>query len=79
MKLTWDNIKRKLSSRKFWVAIAGIASGIAIALGADASEIESAVGAVLMALSISSYIAGESYVDGKNKTVVEIASDEKAE
>lgn len=67
MKLTWNDIVRKLSSRKFWVALAGIASGIAVAFGADASEIEAVAGVVLAAFSIGGYIAGESYIDGKNK------------
>ena len=54
-------ILRKLSSRKLWMAIAGVASGIAMALGVDATEIGTVAGAVTALISIVTYI----YVEGK--------------
>lgn len=56
-----NEILRKLSSRKLWVAIAGIATGIAMALGVDSSEIGTVAGAVTALLSVVTYI----YVEGK--------------
>lgn len=54
--------KRKLSSRKFWVAVAGLVSGVIALLrpGTDTSHITG----VIMALgSVVAYIAGEGLVD----------------
>ena len=33
--MTWEDIKRKLTSRKFWAALAGFVSMLAVALGAS--------------------------------------------
>ena len=54
-------IIRKLSRRKLWMAIAGVASGIAMALGAEATEISTVAGAVTALVSVVTYI----YVEGK--------------
>ena len=54
-------IIRKLSSRKLWMAIAGVASGIAMALGAETTEISTVAGAVTALVSVVTYI----YVEGK--------------
>lgn len=56
-----NEILRKLSSRKLWVAIAGIATGIAMAIGVDSTEIGTVAGAVTALLSVVTYI----YVEGK--------------
>lgn len=56
------NWKQKLSSRKFWVALAGLAVGVIALLGikTDTSQITG----VIMALgSVIAYIFGEGYVD----------------
>ena len=55
-----DNIIRKLTSRKFLVALVGVVSGLAMAFGADGNEI---IGAVTTVASIVAYITGESKVD----------------
>ena len=54
-------ILRKLTSRKLWMAIAGVATGIAMALGVESSEIGTIAGAVTALISIVTYI----YVEGK--------------
>lgn len=58
-----NTLIRKLTSRKLWVALAGVATGVAIALGADTSDVEAAAGAVTALLSAVAYIAAEGYVD----------------
>lgn len=65
---------RKLSSRKLWMAIAGVATGIAMALGVDASEIATVAGAVTAIVSVVTYIAVEGKVDAESvkNTIVEI-------
>ena len=69
-----SNIIRKLSSRKFGLAVVGIVVGIAIALGVDASEIETVAGAVLSAISVITYIVTEGKIDAESvkNSIVEI-------
>lgn len=68
-----NDILRKLSSRKLWMAIAGVATGIAMALGVDSGEIGTVAGAVTALVSVVTYIAVEGKVDAegvKNAIVV---------
>jgi drug/metabolite transporter (DMT)-like permease len=58
-----NNILKKLTSRKLWMAIAGIATGVALALGADASDIQTVAGAVTALVSAVTYILTEGKVD----------------
>lgn len=69
-----SNIVRKLTSRKLWLAIAGVAVGIATALGVDSNEISTIAGTVTALTSAVSYIIVEGMVDvarEKTKVVVE--------
>ena len=61
--MTWNDIVRKLTSRKLWLAIAGVATGIAAILVADASEIQTVAGAVVSLVSAVAYIIVEGKVD----------------
>lgn len=58
---------KKLTSRKFLLAVVGVVSGLAMAFGVEGNEIVevvSAVGGVITALgSIVAYTAAESRVD----------------
>lgn len=57
------NILRKLTSRKLWMAIAGVSTGIALILGVDGSEISDVTGAVVSLLSAIAYIYTEGKID----------------
>jgi phage shock protein PspC (stress-responsive transcriptional regulator) len=71
-----SNFVRKLTSRKLWMAIAGVATGIALALGADASDIQTVTGAVTALVSAVAYIITEGKVDAESvKNVVEGAQE----
>lgn len=61
------DIVRKLTSRKLWMAIAGVATGIAMILGADGNDINSIAGAITSLGSIMTYIVMEGKVDAANK------------
>lgn len=67
-----NEILRKLTSRKLWLAIAGIATGIALALGVDGSEISTVAGAVTALVSVVTYIITEGKVDaeGVKNTII---------
>lgn len=68
--------KRKLSSRKLWAAVAGIVTGLAMALGLDQSVISNVAGAVVSAASVVAYIITEGKVDAESvKKAVEDAQE----
>ena len=81
------NIIRKLTSRKLWLAIAGVATGIALAFGVDGGEITNVAGAVTAIISAVTYIIVEGKVDAagvKNaieatQTAVEVIEDADSE
>ena len=63
MKTFMATILRKLTSRKLWIAVAGVAGGIALALGAESSDIQSICGTVTSVVSAVTYIIAEASVD----------------
>ena len=56
-------VMRKLSSRKLWAAIAGLAVGIAAAFGLEENDWAQIAGVVTSAISVASYIFGEAEID----------------
>lgn len=68
------NIMLKLTSRKLWMAIAGIATGIAMVLGVDGSEITSVAGGVVALISCITYIITEGKIDAESvkNTIIEV-------
>lgn len=67
-------ILRKLSSRKLWLALAGVATGVAMALGADATEITTVAGGITALISAVTYIVVEGKIDaeGVKNAIIEI-------
>jgi len=55
--------KAKLTSRKFWMAIIGLISGVLLAFKVDAQTVETISGVVLSAGSVIAYIIGEGLAD----------------
>lgn len=58
--------KRKLSSRKFWIAVVGLVSGIMIALGHSEQEAQQIGGIIMSAASVIAYILAEGMIDAAN-------------
>lgn len=58
-----NDIKRKLTSRKLWLALAGVATGVFLALGGDASEIQTVAGSITALASALAYILTEGKID----------------
>ena len=73
MKITWDDIARKLTSRKFWVALAAFVAGIMVYRGADASSAESVVSLMMAGASALAYILGEGLVDARKERARAVA------
>ena len=67
---------KKFLSRKFLVALVGMMVGLAIALGADSSEIMQIAGAITSAVSAVSYIFGEAKVDAAAVEPIIITEDD---
>ena len=61
--------KRKLCSRKFWLACIGLVSGILLAFRVDAETVETISGCILSAGSVVAYIIGEGLADAANAGV----------
>ena len=53
-----NNLKTKLTSRKFLVAVAGIVSGIVLIAGGNTTE-----GVATVIASVIAYLAAEGYID----------------
>lgn len=72
----WSEILRKLSSRKLWLAIAGLATGIAMVLGVNATDVSTVAGAISALVSVVTYIVTEGKVDAESvKNTIEITED----
>lgn len=62
MKIDW---KRKLSSRKLWLAVAGFASGLILAFGGTESTAVTVSGCILQGASVIGYLLAEGLTDAK--------------
>ena len=58
-----QNFLKKLTSRKFLAALAGVATGLAMVFGVDETTISTVAGAVTTVASVVSYIMSEGIVD----------------
>ena len=64
--------KRKLTSRKFWLAVVGFVSGLLLAFRVDAETVETVSGCIMSAASVIAYIIGEGMADSANAGTVEV-------
>lgn len=55
--------RRKLTSRKFWIAVAGFVTGIIVALNGSAEVAETVSGCIMSGASVIAYIIGEGLAD----------------
>jgi len=70
--MNWKEKLKNLLSRKFLLALIGAASGLAIALGADADFVQVLVGAATALVAVVCYIVSEGKIDSE---AVTLASD----
>lgn len=66
MKINW---KRKLTSRKFWVAITGLVTGLMLAFGGSESDAETVSGCIMAGAAVVAYTIGEGLADSSNGSV----------
>lgn len=60
MKIDWA---KKLTSRKFWIAVAGLVTGLILAFKGDAQTAETVSGVIMSVASVVAYIIGEGLTD----------------
>lgn len=60
MKIDW---KRKLTSRKFWAAVAGFVGGLIVAFEGDSETAQTVMGCIMSCASVVAYIVGEGLAD----------------
>ena len=65
MKIDW---KRKLTSRKLWVALAGFVAGLIVAFGGDSEVAETVSGCILSGAAVIGYVIGEGLAAAANKS-----------
>jgi hypothetical protein len=60
------DIKRKLTSRKFWLAVVAFISGIILAFDGSSEIVEAVSGCIMSGASVVAYIIGEGLADSSN-------------
>lgn len=63
MKIDW---KRKLTSRKLWVSVAGFTAGLVVIFGGSQESADKISGAILSGAAVVGYVLGEGLADGAN-------------
>lgn len=61
-----NDIIRKLTSRKLWIAVAGFVSGLIVALDGDAETAETISGLILQGASVIGYLLAEGLTDASH-------------
>jgi len=74
-----NGILRKLTSRKLWVALAGLVTGAALAFGADQRTVTTLAGAVTALASVVAYVAAEGRADAAGAALAAQAAAAAAE
>ena len=72
MKMTWSDIVRKYTSRKFLAMVAGLITAIAAVNGTEAGQPEPIMSLVVIGASVVAYIIGEGLVDVNRVTPAEV-------
>ena len=62
-----ENLIRKLTSRKFWVALVGFITALLVAFKVDAGSVEQITAIVMSFGSLIAYIFAEGWTDASNK------------
>lgn len=64
--MTWNDIKRKLTSRKFWAAVASFVSLLLVANGMTEQAAAQIVAIIMAGATMIAYIIGEGMIDVEN-------------
>ena len=64
MKIDW---RRKLTSRKLWIALAGFIAGLIVAFGGSSETAETVSGCILSGAAVIGYMVGEGLADSGHR------------
>ena len=59
-----DDLIRKLTSRKFWMALVGFVTALLLAFNVDAGSVEHVTSIIMSFGSLIAYILAEGWADG---------------
>ena len=62
-----EDIIRKLTSRKFWLALIGFITALLIGFNVDSASMEKITSIIMAGGSLIAYILAEGFADGANK------------
>ena len=68
MKIDW---KRKLTSRKLWLAIAGFVAGLIVIFGGSQETADKISGSIMSAAAVVGYVVGEGLADGNSTSTTD--------
>lgn len=60
------NWKRKLTSRKFWIAVIGFVTPLLLAFGKSESDVTQISSIIMAGGTLIAYIIGEGFIDASN-------------
>ncbi len=63
MKIDW---KRKLTSRKLWVSVTGLVTGLILIFGGSQENADKISGVIISAASVLAYTIGEGLADSSH-------------
>lgn len=62
--------KRKLTSRKLWLSVAGFAAGLVVAFGGSKGTAETVSGCIMSGAAVIAYTVGEGLSDAAGATTL---------
>ena len=74
MKIDW---RRKLTSRKWWMSVAGMITGIIVIISGDKNIANTVSGAVMTAAAVVAYTLAEGFTDAANAVIEEDKKDDE--
>ena len=61
--MTWNDIVRKLTSRKFWIAVAGFVTSLILAFNGNAETAQIVTGCIMAGATVIGYLFAEGLTD----------------
>lgn len=66
--MNWNDIKRKLTSRKFWMSLAGFVSMLVVFNGGSENTATQVTSLIMAGAAVVAYVVGEGLSDASHTT-----------